>query len=64
MSNVEPRMINLEFLAKINQFRDELTYKPITANDEVVDHRICVAVRKRPLNERGIRERCRCHHNT
>lgn len=52
MSNVEPGTPNWEFLGMIKEYREQLTYKPITANDEVVDHQICVAVRKRPINKR------------
>uniref|UniRef100_A0A6G1S6W1 Kinesin-like protein n=1 Tax=Aceria tosichella TaxID=561515 RepID=A0A6G1S6W1_9ACAR len=52
MSNVEPGTPNWEFLGMIKEYREQLTYKPITANDEVVDHTICVAVRKRPINKR------------
>lgn len=52
MSNVEPGTSNWEFLGMIREYRDQLTYKPITGNDDVVDHQICVAVRKRPLNKR------------
>lgn len=52
MSNVEPGNPNWEFLGMIREYREQLTYKPITANDEAIDHQICVAVRKRPLNKR------------
>lgn len=53
MSNVEPGSgPNWEFLGMIRDYRDTVTYKPITANDDVYDHQICVAVRKRPLNKR------------
>lgn len=52
MNNVEPGNPNWEFLGMIREYREQLTYKPITANDEAVDHQICVAVRKRPLNKR------------
>jgi len=52
MSNVEPGNPNWEFLGMIREYREQLTYKPITASDEAVDHQICVAVRKRPLNKR------------
>lgn len=52
MSNVEPGNPNWEFLGMIREYREQLTYKPITANDEASDHQICVAVRKRPLNKR------------
>ena len=52
MSNVEPGNPNWEFLGMIREYREQLTYKPITANDEAIDHQICVAVRKRPLNKK------------
>lgn len=52
MSNVEPGNPNWEFLGMIREYREQLTYKPLTANDEAIDHQICVAVRKRPLNKR------------
>lgn len=52
MSNVEPGNPNWEFLGMIREYREQLTYKPISNHDETVDHQICVAVRKRPLNKR------------
>ncbi|KAG9508465.1 Kinesin-like protein KIF2A, partial [Fragariocoptes setiger] len=52
MSNVEPGNPNWEFLGMIRDYREQLTYKPITLNDDVTDHQICVAVRKRPLNKK------------
>lgn len=52
MSAVEPGNSNWEFLGMIREYRNQLTYKPITASDEAIDHQICVAVRKRPLNKR------------
>lgn len=57
MSNVEPGNPNWEFLGMIREYRDQLTYKPISANDEAVDHQICVALRKRPLNKREIQRK-------
>lgn len=57
MTNVEPGTQNWEFLGMIREYRDQLTYKPITANDEAFDHQICVAVRKRPLNKREIQRK-------
>lgn len=52
MSNVEPGNPNWELLGMIREYREQLTYKPITASDEAIDHQICVAVRKRPINKR------------
>lgn len=52
MSNVEPGNPNWEFLGMINEYREQLTFRPITSNEEIVDHQICVAVRKRPLNKK------------
>ncbi len=41
-----------EFLSMIREYRAQLDFKPITMNDSVEVHQICVAVRKRPLNKR------------
>lgn len=57
MSNVEPGTTNWEFLGMIKEYREQLTYNQITANDEVVDHQICVAVRKRPINKRELQRK-------
>lgn len=57
MSNVEPGTTNWEFLGMIKEYREHLTYNQITANDEVVDHQICVAVRKRPINKRELQRK-------
>ncbi len=37
-----------------SEYRDSLDYRPITSSDPIVDHQICVCVRKRPLNKKGI----------
>lgn len=57
MSNVEPGNPNWEFLGMIDSYREQLTYKPINANDEATDHQICVAVRKRPLNTKELQRK-------
>lgn len=54
---VEPGNPNWEFLGMIREYREQLTYKPITGNDVAKDHQICVAVRKRPLNKREIQRK-------
>lgn len=53
MAAVEPgNQSQWEFLSMIREYRAQLDYKPITLNDSVEVHQICVAVRKRPLNKR------------
>lgn len=52
MSSVEPGNPNWEFLGMIREFRSQLEYKPISMNDPVEAHQICVAVRKRPMNKK------------
>ncbi|CAG2179709.1 unnamed protein product, partial [Oppiella nova] len=53
MNAVEPGSQNQwEFLSMIREYRAQLEYKPITMNDSVDFHQICVAVRKRPLNKK------------
>lgn len=44
---------NWEFLAMISEYRDSLEYRPLSNNDPIVDHQICVCVRKRPVNKKG-----------
>jgi len=53
MNAVDPGNQNQwEFLSMIKEYRAQLEYKPITMNDSVEVHQICVAVRKRPLNKK------------
>ena len=53
MNAVEPgNQSQWEFLAMIREYRAQLEFKPITMNDSVDFHQICVAVRKRPLNKK------------
>ncbi|KAI7687399.1 Kinesin-like protein KIF2A [Sarcoptes scabiei] len=53
MSSVDPSSHSQwEFLSMIREFRSQMDFNPITINDTVNDHQICVAVRKRPLNKR------------
>ncbi|KAI1722674.1 kinesin motor domain-containing protein [Ditylenchus destructor] len=41
---------NAEILSMIRDYQSELDYSPLKVSDEVKEIRICVAVRKRPLN--------------
>uniref|UniRef100_H2ZSP6 Kinesin motor domain-containing protein n=1 Tax=Latimeria chalumnae TaxID=7897 RepID=H2ZSP6_LATCH len=36
----------------IREFRGSLDYRPLTTADPIEEHRICVCVRKRPLNKK------------
>nr|CAB3259104.1 kinesin-like protein KIF2A [Phallusia mammillata] len=48
----DPNNANWEFAIMIKEFRANLDMKPLTAADPVLDHRICVCVRKRPVNKK------------
>ncbi|XP_026691440.2 kinesin-like protein KIF2A isoform X2 [Ciona intestinalis] len=50
----DPNNANWEFAIMIKEFRASLEMKPLTAADPVLDHRICVCVRKRPLNKKEL----------
>uniref|UniRef100_A0A8C4UA02 Kinesin-like protein n=1 Tax=Falco tinnunculus TaxID=100819 RepID=A0A8C4UA02_FALTI len=43
---------NYEIMCMIRDFRGSLDYRPLTTADPVDEHRICVCVRKRPLNKK------------
>ncbi|XP_068279700.1 kinesin-like protein KIF2A [Nyctibius grandis] len=43
---------NYEIMCMIRDFRASLDYRPLTAADPIEEHRICVCVRKRPLNRK------------
>ncbi|XP_069630979.1 kinesin-like protein KIF2A isoform X4 [Haliaeetus albicilla] len=43
---------NYEIMCMIRDFRGSLDYTPLTAADPIDEHRICVCVRKRPLNKK------------
>ncbi|XP_040977300.1 kinesin-like protein KIF2A isoform X4 [Aquila chrysaetos chrysaetos] len=43
---------NYEIMCMIRDFRGSLDYTPLTAADPIDKHRICVCVRKRPLNKK------------
>lgn len=48
----EPGNPNWEFAIMVREFRDQLEMDPLNQDDVVYDHRICVCVRKRPLNKK------------
>ncbi|XP_075594911.1 kinesin-like protein KIF2A [Balearica regulorum gibbericeps] len=52
---------NYEIMCMIRDFRGSLDYRPLTTADPIDEHRICVCVRKRPLNKKakGLKE----HHS-
>ncbi|NXC84880.1 KIF2A protein, partial [Cercotrichas coryphoeus] len=43
---------NYEIMCMIRDFRGSLDYRPLTTADPIDEHRICVCVRKRPLNKK------------
>uniref|UniRef100_A0A9J7Y9C0 Kinesin-like protein n=1 Tax=Cyprinus carpio carpio TaxID=630221 RepID=A0A9J7Y9C0_CYPCA len=45
---------NYEILQMIRDFRASLDYRPLTTTDLIEEHRICVCVRKRPLNKKEL----------
>ncbi|XP_076860307.1 kinesin-like protein KIF2A isoform X2 [Brachyhypopomus gauderio] len=55
---VDTTIPNYEIMQMIRDFRGSLDYRPLTAADLIEEHRICVCVRKRPLNkkEHGAKE--------
>ncbi|XP_006899085.1 PREDICTED: kinesin-like protein KIF2C [Elephantulus edwardii] len=45
---------NWEFARMIKEFRTNLECHPLTISDPIEEHRICVCVRKRPLNKQEL----------
>ncbi len=41
-------------MSMIKEYRSQLEYRPLKISDNVVDNRICVSVRKRPMNKKEI----------
>jgi len=53
IGDIDPTNPNWEFAQMIDDCRTELGMQPFNENNELVrDHRICVCVRKRPLNKK------------
>ncbi|XP_047236924.1 kinesin-like protein KIF2A isoform X1 [Girardinichthys multiradiatus] len=51
---VDTTIPNYEILYMIRDFRASLDYRPLTTADMIEEHRICVCVRKRPLNKKEL----------
>jgi kinesin family protein 2/24 len=49
LKGLDPGNPNWEFFKMIRDYRAGLEFKPLRASDPVIDDRICVCVRKRPL---------------
>ncbi|KAM9307056.1 kinesin-like protein KIF2A [Pholidichthys leucotaenia] len=49
---VDVKLPNYEIMCMIRDFRASLDYRPLTSNDLIEEHRICVCVRARPLNKK------------
>uniref|UniRef100_A0A3B4BFU6 Kinesin-like protein n=1 Tax=Periophthalmus magnuspinnatus TaxID=409849 RepID=A0A3B4BFU6_9GOBI len=49
---VDTTIPNYEIMYMIRDFRASLDYRPLTTADLIEEHRICVCVRKRPLNKK------------
>ncbi|KAK7121011.1 hypothetical protein R3I94_020852 [Phoxinus phoxinus] len=52
--DVEAITPNYEIMCMIRDFRASLDYRPLTTEDLIEDHRICVCVRTRPLNKKEL----------
>uniref|UniRef100_A0A3P8WI15 Kinesin-like protein n=1 Tax=Cynoglossus semilaevis TaxID=244447 RepID=A0A3P8WI15_CYNSE len=51
---VDTTIPNFEIMYMIRDFRASLDYRPLTTADLIEEHRICVCVRKRPLNKKEL----------
>nr|XP_020441179.1 kinesin-like protein KIF2A isoform X1 [Monopterus albus] len=51
---VDVNLPNYEIMCMIRDFRASLDYRPLNTNDLIEEHRICVCVRKRPLNKKEL----------
>ena len=48
---------NWEFLRMIHEYQAQLDYHPLSMQDAVYDHQICVCVRKRPMNPKEVQKK-------
>lgn len=53
----EPSRPNQKFYEMIEEFRETLEISPLSADDVAEPHRICVCIRKRPLNKQELNKR-------
>ncbi|XP_061116679.1 kinesin-like protein KIF2A isoform X3 [Conger conger] len=51
---VDTTIPNYEIMYMIRDFRASLDYRPLSTADLIEEHRICVCVRKRPLNKKEL----------
>ncbi|TKS85009.1 Kinesin-like protein KIF2A [Collichthys lucidus] len=54
LHEVDVNLPNYEIMCMIRDFRASLDYRPLTSNDLIEEHRICVCVRARPLNKKEL----------
>ncbi|EPB78049.1 kinesin motor domain protein [Ancylostoma ceylanicum] len=52
--NIDPGNPNYQFLLMIRDYQSQIDYRPLKMSDQVMDNRISVCVRKRPLNKKEI----------
>uniref|UniRef100_A0A1I7VL89 Kinesin-like protein n=1 Tax=Loa loa TaxID=7209 RepID=A0A1I7VL89_LOALO len=54
LKSIDPGNPNWQFLTMIRDYQSQIDFRPLKMSDQVTDHRICVCVRKRPLNRKEI----------
>ncbi|VBB27498.1 unnamed protein product [Acanthocheilonema viteae] len=54
LKSIDPGNPNWQFLTMIRDYQSQIDFRPLKMSDQVIDHRICVCVRKRPLNRKEI----------
>ncbi|VDK72294.1 unnamed protein product [Litomosoides sigmodontis] len=54
LKSIDPGNPNWQFLTMIRDYQSQIDFRPLKMSDQVADHRICVCVRKRPLNRKEI----------
>jgi hypothetical protein len=52
LKGLDPGNPNWEFFKMIRDYRATLDFRPLRSTDAVIDDRICVCVRKRPLGKK------------
>uniref|UniRef100_A0A0N5AF57 Kinesin-like protein n=1 Tax=Syphacia muris TaxID=451379 RepID=A0A0N5AF57_9BILA len=57
MRNIDPGNPNWQFLSMIRDYQSRLDFRPLKITDQVADKKICVCVRKRPLNRAELRKK-------
>ena len=64
LQDYDPSHPNWEFLKMITEFCSQLQMVPLSLDEEVEEHRICVCVRKRPINTKGVEGSVHTHTHT